>query len=123
MSENETKVQEFPTKQSVQIDVTDNTYRLAEMADAMRQSMQNAINVSKEQNVLIEIVLASSKAKDFEDFVKNIEAQIDDINKQVVTLDVRAGLLDKVVDACKANEETARIVSMLLKALGVFENN
>lgn len=123
MSENENKVQEFPTKQSKQVEIIDNTYRLAEMADAMRQSMQNAINVSKEQNALIEIVLESSKAKDFRDFVKNVEVQIDDLDKQIATLDVRAGLLDKVVEACKANEETAKIVSTLLKALGVFDNN
>ena len=125
MSQNENskpadnKVVDFENKQKIEI--PDQNYRLAEMADAMDQSIANAKKVANEQALLMNIVTKSDKAKDFKDFVKQCEQQVNNINAQVTTLEIRSSLLKQVVEKCNDNEEISRVVSMLLKALGVFE--
>lgn len=121
MSENEPNVMEFPTQKQVELE--NQTYRLEEMSDAMKKSIDNAKKICEEQQLLIDVVRASEHSEKFDDFVKNVETQIEDINSQIETLTVRSSLLDQVVIICKESDEAAKMTSMLLKALGVFENN
>lgn len=120
--ENTENVKEFPAKEQQKIELEDKTYRLEEMSEAMKSSLANAEKVMQEQNALIEIVLESNKAKDFRDFVKDVEQQLDNMKSQQSTLTLRVGLLDKVIEACKADEKNAQLVTMLVEALGVFQN-
>lgn len=120
----ENKVINFPKKDNgIEVEIVDQNYRLVEMAEAMEQSIANAKKVAKEQAHLIRVVNKSEDAKDFVEFVKGVEQQIEGMNGQVATLTIRAGLLRKVVDKCNENEEISKVVSMTLKALGVFEKN
>ena len=115
----ETEVLSFEKQKKVELE--DKTYRLEEMSEAMKQSIANAKKVREEQDELVNIVLESSKASKFRDFTKNMEQQIENINKQTETLSVRSALLDNVVKACKDDDKVAEIVTMLVTALGVFE--
>lgn len=132
MSENENKnnTENLETKEEnvskptgVNVELMDQTYRLEEMAEAMQQSVKNAMKVAKEQAMLIRVINKSNEAKNFVEFITDVEHQIEDINHQITTLNVRIGLLKQVVNICRNDDETTKVVAMLLKALGIFEKN
>ena len=114
------KVLDFPNRKSVELE--EQTYRLEEMCDAMKQSLDNCSLVIEQQDELIKIVLASEKATNFRNFISDSEKQLERLKEQKSTLSVRQDMLKQVVDACKENKEIARIVTMLVIALGVFSN-
>lgn len=118
----ENNVKEFPTQQT-QIELEDKTYRLEEMVEAMTKSLDNIDTVTKEQSMLIDVILKSDKAADFREFIKNLEQQCDSLKSQKATLSIRRDMLKQVVDACKENEANAKLVTMLVDALAIFQNN
>ena len=103
------------------IEIEDKTHRLEEMSDAMKQSIQNAQKVREEQRALIKLIETSEQREQFADFCKTLNAQCDDLNEQINTLLLRVVTLDEVTSACRENEANAKLCSMLMKALGVFE--
>lgn len=103
------------------IEIEDKTHRLEEMSDAMKQSIQNAQKVREEQLALIKLVETSEQHEQFADFCKTLKAQCDDLDGQIATLLLRVATLDEVTSACRENEANAKLCSMLMKALGVFE--
>lgn len=117
------KVIEFPKQDGIKVEIVDQVYRLDEMADAMDQSIENAKHVAKEQAALIRVINKSEEAKNFVEFVKAEEQQIEEMNNQITTLSIRSGLLREIVKICKDDEKISKVVSMTLKALGVFERN
>jgi len=99
------------------------TYRLIEMSESMQESINNILQIVDEQRELVKIVTASDAAKKFEKFIEGINEQIDNFNAQVRTLTTKKQSLDKVISACADNDETEKYVTLLLSALGVFEND
>lgn len=107
----------------IKVEIEKQTYRLEEMADAMQQSIDNAMNVASEQQSLIDVLTASDKANDFTELVESCKQQIIDIENQVKILAFRKNLLAIVINACKDDEKTEEIVSVLLDALAVFNKH
>ena len=103
------------------IEIEDKTHHLEEMSDAMKQSIQNAQKVREEQIALIKLIESSEQHEQFADFCKTLNTQCDDLNKQIAALLLRVSILDEVTSACRENEANAKLCSMLMKSLGVFE--
>lgn len=127
MSKEKTNAQDFSEKKSKEvkddssIEIQDVTYRFEEMIDAMDASLKNLISVQAQQKALIELVAANDPDKKFEQFIKEMNSQLDNLEMQRLGLVVKKEILTQVVGAAKANEVIARNISMLCKALGIFE--
>lgn len=127
MSKENTNTQDFSEKKSKEvkddssIEIQDVTYRFEEMLDAMDVSLKNLISVQAQQKALIELVAANDPDKKFEQFIKEMNSQLDNLEMQRLGLVVKKEILTQVVGAAKANEVIARNISMLCKALGIFE--
>lgn len=98
-------------------------YRLIEMHDAMLQSIDNAKKVKEEQELLIDILKNSDYAKTFENFIKENQKQSENLASQIVVLSLRSDLLQKTITLCKNDSKIEETVTILLSALGVFEND
>lgn len=111
-----------PNEQSeVQIELEDYTYRLEEMIDSMEASLANLVKVQAQQRALIDIVKNNNEDKAFDEFIKELEKQMQTLEQQRQILTIRKEIFKQVIDAAKANESIARNISMFCKALGMFE--
>jgi len=97
------------------------TYRLEEMLDAMKNSLENAKKVKAEEEDLVAII-EEHAAEKFADFIKAQRESINNLSKQIETLENRATSLDTVVARCKDDSSFAEGITMLLNALGVFND-
>lgn len=98
-----------------------NLFRLDEMLDAMKKSINNAREVKVQQAELIDVIKTSDKAKDFDDFIKDMLEQQTNLEEQIAELDVRINSLGRVCAMLQdADEETSSYFDDLLTALGVF---
>lgn len=99
-----------------------NLYRLNEMLDAMRHSIDNARDVKAQQEELIDVVKGSEKADKFKVFIKDMTKQIENLEEQIAELDMRTVALDRVCSYLEdeADENTKSLFDDLLNALGVF---
>lgn len=96
----------------------DNFYRLVEMHESMQESLKNLQKVSDQQRKLIDLIENSDKKSDFEDFVKELKEQLEEMDKQYQKLDDRKTLLGEIITA--ASSKTKQIIDDLLSALNVF---
>ena len=53
-------------------------------------------------------------------FIESEEKQNEDLGSQITTLELRAELLEQAINACKANTEIEKAMTLVLDALGVF---
>lgn len=97
------------------------TYRLEEMLDAMKNSLENARKVKGEEIDLVAVVEEHAGEK-FADFIKEQKASIEKLSMQIDTLEHRATLLETIVAKCKDDTSFAEGITMLLNALGVFND-
>ena len=127
MSKENTNAQDFSEKKSQEvnndssIEIQDITYRFEEMIDAMDASLKNLVTVQAQQKSLIELVTANDPDKKFEQFIKEMNSQLEKLEMQRLGLVVKKEILTQVVGAAKANEVIARNISMRCKALGILE--
>ena len=123
MSEENVINHDFSKKKSEapQIEIQDVTYRFEEMLDSMEASLKNLVGVQAQQNDLVAIVKANDPDKKFESFIKEMDSQAKNLEEQRIKLIIKKEILKQVVEAVKANEVVARNISMLCKALGIFE--
>lgn len=96
-------------------------YRLEEMVDAIEQSKDNIHEVVGQQMDLIEIVQNSEKAEEFEDFLKESQEQVDNLNKQYEQLSMKQEAVETLIKLCKASEDAELAFELLSTALGLFE--
>ena len=98
------------------------TYRLEEMLDSMKDSIDNIASVIAKQKRLLEIVGDSPDAEDFADFIEASEKQIEDYEEQKEKLLERKSKLDFVIKSAKENEATDTLVNNFMDAIGMFDN-
>ena len=96
-------------------------YRLEEMLDSMKNAFDNAKKVREQQEHLLKLVKTHDKQNEFKEFVDESNAQLENLSKQISTLETRIEFISNVVDKCKVDEQNSQIVNDLLAGLGVFE--
>lgn len=98
-----------------------NLFRLDEMLEAMQASFNNACEVKGQQAELIDLVKTSAKAEKFDEFVKDMLKQQDNLEDQIAELNVRISALERVCAMLQdAEEDVKSYFDDLLTALGVF---
>ena len=100
--------------------IEDKVYRLKEMHDSMKQSLDNISKVKAQQVALISL-LKQYAAEKFAEFISELEEQINKIDEQTKTLIARFELLTQVLNKCDENEDCEHLVNTLLNALGLFD--
>lgn len=119
MEEKEEKIIEESNKEGG-IEIKDILYRIEEMKDAMNNSIENINNVVSQQLTLTDIINSSDKKEEFENFIKDMEKQNEQLNVQKNVLIIRKELLSQVIERCKNDIEQSKTVSILAKAIGMF---
>ena len=116
------KILENPIENSEQkeVEIESKLYRMIEMLDAMKASLENAKKVKSEQELLIEVLKASEHVETFKEFIESEKEQNNELGSQITTLELRAELLEQAINACKANIEIEKAMTLVLDALGVF---
>lgn len=97
--------------------VENQTYRLEEMIEAMKASIENISAVCGQQMKLIEVCQLSNYRDDFKDFVKEVYEQIDELNRQKSALEKKCQIISEVVELCHTDEVVSDAVSKLLLGL------
>lgn len=96
-------------------------YRLEEMVDNMKQSLNNVSKVINEQQYLVD-ALKSLNDEKFTMLITESEKQIDNLQKQQSILIERQQCLEELCNECRDNEEKTNILNKLLFSLGVFKD-
>lgn len=123
MSKNNVIKHDFSKEKSNQteLEIQDVTYRFEEMYDSIEKSLDNLVAVQNEQTALIDLVKSNDADKKFEKFIDEMTKQSELLEQQRCKLVVKKEILKQVIDAAKTNEVVARNISMLCKAIGMFE--
>lgn len=95
-------------------------FRLEEMLDSMRDSLDNLNSVIAQQSSLLDVVAASAAAEDFDAFMQELKTQMSALESQNISLTERTNKLEKFIVFAKTNEEFSEMTTSLLDALGVF---
>lgn len=95
-------------------------FRLEEMLDSMRDSLDNLNSVIAQQSSLLDVVAASAAAEDFDAFMQELKTQMSALESQNISLTERTNKLEKFIVFAKTNEEFSEMTTLLLDALGVF---
>lgn len=103
-----------------EVEIENKVYRLEEMYDSMKDSIDNVNKVIDEQRHLLDVIKSAHDER-FDAFVKASEEQIDNLVSQVKTLSYRMALLMSVIVLCKDDEEKAKCVSTFIAAIGMFD--
>ena len=96
----------------------DNFYKLEEMAESMQESINNARKVKEQQEELLNIIETSGSKHKFEEFIKGIEEQEDNIEKQIANLSGRLIVLRNLLKDADDNVKSS--INNLLFVLNVF---
>lgn len=97
--------------------------RLEEMKDSFEQTLANIEKVTKQQEMLIDVIESSDKCEEFKDFCKELKQQVENLNTQKTTLLHRKDLLESVLVECKEAEISRVLTKKLLDLFGIFEEN
>lgn len=92
------------------------SFHLLEMEDSMKDAIKNAEEVKSQQQELIDLIKNSNKAEKFKSFIGELEKQVEDIDSQIKTLNIRLSAL-KYVNQYPEKE----IIEKLITTLGLFE--
>lgn len=97
-----------------------NIYKLDEMLDSIKQSIETVRTVIRQQEKLLD-VLKDNEDEDFKDFKTGMADQTEEYKKQLEALTIQSMELSTVIDKIKAKSEIEEIVSDLLAALRIVE--
>lgn len=96
---------------------------LEQMKESMLQSIDSASRVIAQQKSLIEIVKSSDKAEEFEEFIKELSAQNDNLVEQIAILKRRAANFVELKEWFEQNKEVnCKPIHNLITFLGVFDS-
>ena len=96
------------------------THMLIEAADEMSNTIAHVDEVTNEQNALVALIVQNDKDNKFEKFIGSMKEQIDNTVQQKAALVKRLETLKEVVEECQADEKTAKTVTKLCIAFGIF---
>lgn len=96
------------------------THMLIEATDEMSNTIAHIDEVTGEQNALVALIVQNDKDNKFEKFIASMKEQIDNTVQQKAALVKRLETLKEVVEECQADEKTAKTVTKLCIAFGIF---
>lgn len=96
------------------------THMLIEATDEMSNTIAHVDEVINEQNALVTLIVQNDKDNKFEKFIASMKEQIDNTLQQQAALVKRLETLKEVVEECQADEKTAKTVTKLCIAFGIF---
>lgn len=96
------------------------THMLIEATDEMSNTIAHVDEVTGEQNALVALIVQNDKDNKFEKFIGSMKEQIDNTVQQKAALVKRLETLKEVVEECQADEKTAKTVTKLCIAFGIF---
>lgn len=96
------------------------THMLIEATDEMSNTIAHVDEVTNEQNALVALIVQNDKDNKFEKFIASMKEQIDNTVQQKAVLVKRLETLKEVVEECQADEKTAKTVTKLCIAFGIF---
>lgn len=96
------------------------THMLIEATDEMSNTIAHVDEVTNEQNALVALIVQNDKDNKFEKFIGSMKEQIDNTVLQKAALVKRLETLKEVVEECQADEKTAKTVTKLCIAFGIF---
>lgn len=99
------------------------TYMLVETADEMERTLSHIDNVTTEQSELITLITNADESKRFENFTKELGANVDNTKQQRKTLEEQLTLLREVIAECDNDENIAHVVATLCVAFRIFGTN
>lgn len=86
----------------------------------MSNTITHVDEVTGEQNALVALIVQNDKDNKFEKFIASMKEQIDNTVQQKAALVKRLETLKEVVEECQADEKTAKTVTKLCIAFGIF---
>ena len=97
--------------------------RLEEMKDSINETLTNIEKVTKQQEMLIEVIESSDKRDEFKEFCNELKQQVENLNAQKTTLLHRRDLLDRTLFECEQRKTAKLTVLTVLDLFGIFEEN
>lgn len=97
--------------------------RLEEMKDSMNETLTNIEKVTKQQEMLIEVIENSDKKDEFKDFCNELKQQVENLGEQKTKLLHRKDLLDRTLFDCDQWKIAKVAVLTVLDLFGIFEEN
>lgn len=92
-------------------------YVLEEMNESIESAINNAREVVAKQMDLVDVLRTSSKAAQFEELIKSVDEQINDITNQIDRLTQQNAALVDVIAACRTDSNIEQFATRMLTAL------
>ena len=93
-----------------------NIVRLEEMLESMDASLKNILEISGQQEKLIELVEKHAKT-DFLAFIKESREQLENLKKQYASLGQKRTDLDKIINIAKSDKDKEDFLNLILNTL------
>lgn len=101
------------------VEKIDKTHFIIEMCDAMKASVENAKKVRGEQATLVEY-LEKDENNRFAELIDTFKKQLEDLDKQIATLETRVECMDKSIELINNNEVVKTFYEVFTDATGMF---
>lgn len=103
---------------------------LKEMAESITESINNAENVVKQQDILILIVtnaiesennFTEDEVNSMKDFINEMNAQQENINSQIKKLRHRQNMIEFTIKEVEADNDKMTLMNSIFEIFGIFE--
>lgn len=103
---------------------------LKEMSESITESINNAENVVKQQDILILIVtnaiesennFTEDEVNSMKDFINEMNAQQENINSQIKTLKYRQNMIEFTIKEVEADKDNMTLMNSIFEIFGIFE--
>ena len=104
---------------------------LKEMAESITESINNAENVVRQEDLLKDIVSKAIESEDNQftedeikqmtDFINDMNAQQENINSQIKTLRHRQNMIEFTIKEVEADRDKLTLMTSIFEIFGIFE--
>lgn len=103
---------------------------LKEMSESISESINNAENVVKQQDILILIVTDAIESENnftedeinsMKDFINEMNAQQENINSQIKKLRHRQNMIEFTIKEVEADNDKMTLMNSIFEIFGIFE--
>lgn len=104
---------------------------LKEMAESITESINNAENVVRQEDLLKDIVSKAIESEDNQftedeikqmtDFINDMNAQQENINSQIKTLRHRQNMIEFTIKEVEADRDKLTLMNSIFEIFGIFE--
>lgn len=104
---------------------------LKEMAESITESINNAENVVRQEDLLKDIVSKAIESEDNQftedeikqmtDFINDMNAQQENINSQIKTLKHRQNMIEFTIKEVEADRDKLTLMNSIFEIFGIFE--